>query len=600
MSTSRTSVTSGSSLRPRAPRLISGLSDTDEDVPQHSSSRSSAGQLSQPRYQSPTRSKQHITSNPAPRLKSNTTPSSPAKANGISSLWGTSWNAIQSAASDFLGEQEQGPTRRRSGHRSSKSASGNFHVRPNSGTWGPKESPSRYIAAGTQEERESMVRAQKRMMLLSGAAASYPDALGKHKRRTSDDGVSASAPPGAQEDRDALVYLHHVKPDDTLAGITIKYSCQANMLRRANRLWPNDAVQVRKILTLPVDACGVKGRLISENEADLIMDPERDESDMPTPKSNGMDPHHHRTESTASDLSQQAMSSSTASLADQEQPWTHDSWVMFPNATQPTEIARLPRRTLGYFPSARRKSLTYSDLETPNSSLDIARSSYTDLLGSSVGSAQSPSRQDAPQRPRRSRRPSSATNGYFPSYLAGPGGVGTMAKNVKSPGPAQDSLNRLFASRLPNVAPPPNQPSLFMPDLPLYEDDPSSGACSPYPHGTGSGLLTPTGQALNLEHMGAAVEGWIRKMASKAQKGLDGHPDGTLGMQGTAAPKGIGGPSGIGDLIEMADSFEIGHDDGEDDAERGRRALAVPVGEGSGASFSTGTARSRGKSGKAD
>lgn len=523
----------------------------------------------------------------------------------LGSIWGSSWHAIQGMASDFLGEQSQEPLHGKGHRKNTKSASGRLYVKPRSESWGPKQTatatPASYIASGSSEEREALVRAQKRKAMLSGAAASYTDASGKYKRRTSEDGVSCSAPPGAQEDRDALIYLHHVKPNDTLAGITIKYSCQANILRRANRMWPNDTIQVRKVLALPVDACGIKGRPISENEADLIMDPTRDESDMPTPRPNGVH-SHHRTESSTSNLSEHALSSTATSTTDSDPPWTHDSWVMFPGSTMPTEIARLPRRALGYFPPARRKSQSFSDIDTPSTSLDISRASYFDAFNSSGGPSQSPMKQDAPQRPRRTRRLSNATNGYFPSYLAGPGGVGTMAKNVRSPGPAQDGLNRLFAAKLPNVAPPANQQNLYMPDVPLYQDNPS-GTSSPYPHGTGSGFLTPNGQGLNLEQMGAAVEGWIKKLATKAQKGLDishhegGSGGGAVGASGASrAPAGLGGPSGIGDLIEMADTFDLG----SDEEDRGRREVVLPSSaEGSGARFALGTARSRGKSGHA-
>ena len=494
MSTSRISSQPSNSLRPRAPRLISGLSDTDEDAIVSASPPQSPTHIRHRPTSHPSQAARNTSASSQNRLpRPGTKPNAPT----FASLWGSSWNAIQGIANDFLGEQapeEHDPH----GRRQSKP----LFIKPRTDSWGPKQAPAAttasYIATGSSAEREALVRAQKRKAMLSGAIATYPDASGKFKRRTSDEGVSNSAPPGANDNRDALVYLHHVAPEDTLAGITIRYSCQANVLRRANRMWPNDTVQVRKVLVLPVDACGVKGRPISSDQADLLIDPDKDESDLPTPKPNGVS-LHRRTGS---------VTSNTSHASESDPPWTHDSWVVFPTSAAPTEIVRLSRRALGYFPPARRKSQSYSDLDTPNGSLDISRSGYFDSLSATASASQSPLRQDAPQRPRRPRRTSNATNGYFPSYLAGPGGVGTMAKNVKAPGPAQDGLNRLFASKLPNVAPPPNQQNLYMPDVPRYEDYPS-GASSPYPHGNGSGINTPTGQGLNLEHMGAAVEGWI-------------------------------------------------------------------------------------------
>lgn len=274
MSTSRTSTTSSSStLRPRAPRLISGLSDLDQDESPLSSSRaqsssrsnsharSKSNELDQQSFKSGNdlrRQRSDITSNPRsePNLQKY------ANANGASfaKLWGTSWSAIQGIANDFLGEQGADQVVRTRQRKNSTTNHGKIYTKPVASSWGPTNvtytSPTS-IATGSAQEREALVRAQKRKDLLSGAAASYPDSLGKFKRRTSDE-FSSSAPPGANEDRDALVYLHNVKPQDTLAGITIRYGCQANVLRKANRMWPNDNVQIKKVLTLPVDACTVK------------------------------------------------------------------------------------------------------------------------------------------------------------------------------------------------------------------------------------------------------------------------------------------------------------------------------------------------------
>ncbi|KAF4552862.1 LysM domain-containing protein 7 [Elsinoe fawcettii] len=617
MSTSRTSSTPSTSLRPRASRLISGLSDTGDTNTSSSRPGSKPSSRSPPvsRNASPFKSGQSSRANSALGYRRNDITSAPRAdstsrqtSNGtggnttFASLWGTSWSAIQGIANDLMGEQGQSqqPHRRKN---SKPVPPGKLIVRPAQSSWGPPapsmSSPSSYIATGSREEREALVRAQKRRDMLSGAASSYPDSSGKFKRRTSDEGISASAPPGANEDRDALVYLHHVKTEDTLAGITIRYGCNANVLRKANRMWPNDNVQVRKVLTLPVDACTCKGRPISEHEADLMFEPEnteKDTSDLPTPRANGIQTHR-RTDSNTSNISERPPPSVRSSNADTDPPWTHDSWVMLPSSTKPTEIARLPRRTLGYFPPARRKSQSYSDLDTPSTSLDLNRQNYFDNPSPNAVASLSPLRSDPPQRPRRPRRTSNASNGYFPSYLTGPGGVGTMGKDVRSPGPAQDPLNKMFAAKLPNVAPPPNQQSLYLPDIPVYSDDPSRSS-SPYPNGSrvGSGTLTPSA-AQGLENVGAAVEGWIRKMANRAQTAIDQN-EGTGSSKRGVPP--IGGRSGIGDLIEMADSFEIGGDEGDerDEEERGRRNEDV-VAEGSGRFVGEGV-RARGKSSKAD
>ena len=137
-----------------------------------------------------------------------------------------------------------------------------------------------------------------------------------------------------------------------------------------------------------------------------------------------------------------------------------------------------------------------------------------------------------------------------------------MGKNVKSPGPGQDQLNKLFASHLPNVAPPPNQQSLYMPDIPLYSDDPSA-----------TPVFAAQSPSMGLDNVGGAIENWARKMATKARTALD-QPEQTR----SAARASVGVPGkgrdGVGDLIEMADHFELGggeEDEDEQDEDRGRQ-----------------------------
>lgn len=422
----------------------------------------------------------------------------------------------------------------------------------------------------------------KRRDLLVASPEQHADSLGRFKRRTSDAHSRGytSAPPTEHDNRDALVYVHHVQSNDTIAGITIKYNCKDAVLRRTNRMWPNDRVQIRKIILLPVDACGVKGRRLENGEEIHLLSPASDsQSNNPFPTSSApdslaMDPVSELGPTGAHTLAPTGRSrggststngdrplSSTTSSIDHDPQWVHDSWVLFPNAKEPTEIARLSRRNLAYFPPARRKSQSYSDLDTPSTSIDLVRTPTLDFA------AVSPLRQDRAQRPRRGRKLSNATNGYFPSYLSGPGGVGTMGKNIKSPGPGQDGLNKLFASHLPNVAPPSNQQSLYLPDLPLYTDTP--GAATPL---TASGTQSPSG--LGLDNVGGALESWARKMATKARTALDVPEQKSTTARMSAGVAGRGG-SGIGDLIEMADQFEIGDHEEDEEEDRGRQGSAM-------------------------
>lgn len=628
--TSSTPATASSSLRPRTRRLISGLSDADDTYLTPSARQPSplpssydsrpvspipAGHLSRPHsrhVRPPAHTRGSIGRVAGDRLK---TGSSQSSSTSLADLWGNSWTAIQGIASDLLGNdvaasntKDSRQPRTRKPPRSIQEPGVSSSAQPSQ--WGPAVPTSHIttqdIGAGTRDEQVAAFRAQKRQDMLTRQESSYADTLGRFKRRLSDDRTSASAPPGEDEERDALVYVHHVGKDDTVAGITIKYNCSANTLRKANRMWPNDTVQSKKIVVLPVDGCSVKGKPVSGpehvdwlgSEIEALSAGQAEE----VPSLNSCPPtsldgqNRNRANSVSTTTSNKVSSVGTPNH-DHEPPWRHDSWVLFPGSTKPIEIARLSRRALGYFPPARRKSNGHSDFDSTSSSLDLARPAVNDpasLL------AQSPRRLTHSKSSSHGRRLSNADNGYFPSYLAGPGGVGTMNRNVRVPGPAQDGLNKMFAKHLPDVAPPRHQQLLMAPEMPLFTTDPTPSSSA-----FGSGATTPNfGKPLNLENVGGQIESWMRRMATKATQSTD---------RQHAARASVGAPGrgagGIGDLIEMTDEFEIGDDEQDegDDGPRGRQASVVYAGPGAGPaslsrSYGDQTARERaaGKRGKGD
>ncbi|KAF2734597.1 hypothetical protein EJ04DRAFT_512441 [Polyplosphaeria fusca] len=554
------------SLRARTRRLIS----VDDELDPISGSESGASPRGS-RTASPTPgsdpSHPNVTSNPTSFIRSTSahTPknlTSPSAA--LSGLWGSSWSAIQGLATNVLGNETPAhdtTTRRR------KPLSGT-HRRTSSSSvpkkWGPSSS-SAQIGTGPQEERENLVRAMKRRDMLTAGEHLVADSVGRIKRRTSDERLSASAPPSESDDRDALVYIHHVRPQDTLAGITIKFNCQAAILRKANRMWPNDTVQTKDTIVLPVDACGVKGKPVpgpEEQHEDLLLGDWGNSATTTTGKPNPQPPPNGWDGSTEGQID-----ASAQSHAEPEHPWKHNSWVLLPNDSKPTEIGRMPRRALGFFPPARRKSLAFSEASTPRPSFDQPRSSISS--NPITSHTKSPSQASSSMRPRAGtgRSSFSSTQGRHRSLsnqfnLLGPGGVGTMGKNVRSPGPAQDGLNKLFASHLPDVRPPPGQ-EYFTPWAPSLLDA-DTGTTT---HHGGSGALTPLGGGeIDLQKVGGAIEGWMRKMGTNVSKMLT--EPGTPGQGKRSAVPVLGAVGGdLGDLIELRDdAFEIG--DGED--ERGR------------------------------
>ncbi|KAJ4987891.1 LysM domain-containing protein [Stagonosporopsis vannaccii] len=556
---------STSTLRPRTRRLISVEDDiyaTDDS--EGFSSRAGS------RIASRTASPANVTSAPSAFFKSAGIQASKATrdtSSTLSGLFGNSWSAVQGLAANVLGNDtassSSAATRRRAPthtRRTSTSA-------PPPKQWGPAGAGS-HVGAGTQEEREAMVRAMKRRDLLNATEHLQPDSIGRMKRRNSDDRTSASAPPGENDHGDALIYVHHVKKQDTLAGVCIKYNCEQAVLRKANRMWPNDTILSKKTIVLPVDACGVKGRPVQGPDVlpdeDLLLG-EYGNASTKKPETEGL-PNGWTTPKQKSTDTSSVVSSNAAS----EQPWTHDSWVLLPNDKQPTQIARMPRRALGFFPPARRKSVAYSDVaSTPRASVDLPRSSTSTNPNTHTTSPSQPTRPRASSNlssfSAHSRKRSTSGQQQPPKpWLSGPGGVGTLGRNVRSPGPAQDGLNKMFAAHLPNVAPPPGQ-EYFTPWAPSLLD--ADGTRS-----AGSGIVTPSGGDINFQEIGGAIEGWMRKVGSQAQK-LLAEP-GTPGGRQKVVP-GVGATGrGLGDLIELQDdAFEIG--DGEEDRGRPREGLVV-------------------------
>lgn len=384
----------------------------------------------------------------------------------------------------------------------------------------------------------------------------YPDTIGNFKRRTSDDAsFSGTLGMSAEQEGDALVYLHRVQPSDTMIGVALKYNCQAPVIRKANRMWPNDPIQLRKTIVLPVDACGIKGRPCSgptvREEVDLLGDEtetlsmhESASSVSSTSAPNGWN------RSSPQQNTQSPDHPSSISSSAEEPPWKHDSWVMLPGFPAPTEIARLPRRDLGFFPRARRKSNAYSDIGTPKTSFDFSRTASSP--------ASTPKAVPSPRPSFNSKRPSFTSRGRsnsqsLASLLQGPGGVGTLDRTTRIPGPAQDSLNRILGPHLPNVEPPAYQ-TVYTPWLTPSEDalDDLISFNNYRQKGVGGG-----GSAgMEWQDVGGAIEKWIRKTARKAATALEASSNNGKGSD--VAMQAMSAGSGVGDLIELVDSLEIG------------------------------------------
>ncbi|KAI9651190.1 hypothetical protein NHQ30_001227 [Ciborinia camelliae] len=573
---SDSSAATSSTIRPRNRRLIS----TEQELISTTSRRSSPGGSSRGLSPIPSR-------HPSRRIDDNDDQSTGSalaesavgrgdqkigqgNAGAWGSGWSNSWSTLQGLASSVLGDlgelvtdEGEGSARktasldRPKARRKDSSVKKLFEL-PH-GAWGPAEQKKMNeadIGSGSQSGRDAALRTQKMTRVLENHSDlnGSIDTNGNYKRRTSMDENAT----GIQEDEvDALVYVHHVQKEDTLAGVILRYNCQPMVFRKANRFWPNDSIQTRQVVLLPVDACAVKGRPCDPSQdlnqgIDLLA---------PTPSlEDAPEVWPPRSE--------------TPMERPEENPWEHVRWVLLdssPNA-KPVEVARMPRRTLGYFPPRRRKSQnTNSITSTPRGSFDLSRMSQT-----TSGSSGEPVRSPGSTTPRRTSnlgpRPSQPTSGsYFPpagavhrprresvgeaadrlGWLRGPGGVGTLGKGVATPGPGQDPLNTWARKHIPGIAIDSLPSSSILESEAVtfgFRDELASiaeGSYSPARNGS----ITPSnlgGSGIGLENAAAAIEGWVRRLAVKA-------PGTPLNGGGTSM-------DGSGDLIELLDG--AGSDDG--------------------------------------
>lgn len=519
----------------------------------------------------------------------NSRSTSPAASGG---MWNTGWmsSAFQQVATSVLGSMAPGEEASSNGYGGAK---GNVRRRAGSGAtkkatldqWGVEPGvedklQEREIGMGSTKEREAAVRAKKTQRILEGRDddSKILDTNGNYKRRTSTDD---QRPSSAQDEGDALVYIHHVQKQDTFAGVVLRYNCPKEVFKKANGLWSEGGLPFRKTVVLPVDACAIKGRPCDPPEIDspyqgvdlLAPTPGVEESPFtagdtwpPTSAPSGM---------------------SAERPEDDENPWTHVRWVLIDSSpnSKPVEIGRMSRKTLGYFPPRRRKSLhTRSTVSTPRGSLDLNRLSLLSQSSNdpSQSSASTPSRRTSNLGPRPSQ-PLSSIGSYFPTsqptvrshrrresvgeaanrlgWMQGPGGVGTLGKNVRRPGPSNDGLNSWAKKHIPGLA---------IDDLPStslmgaesaqfgFSDELAAIAEGPI-HGTASGATTPGN--MGLENAAAAVEGFFRKLVVK----------------GPGTPRL--GPRRESDLIELLDG--AGSDDGRGfEISPGRVRSSTPLGSG--------------------
>lgn len=562
-----TSTTSTSAVRSRPRRLVSFMDDEDDTTPNKASnyayndtqpstvglsstlstldigSTRSRGATPSPlssRGASPLPMKHPSrVTEPSLRNRNETTSlgwngsSKASSSRGTGDFLDSPWSSLQNLASSVLGSDIGRNSANNSAktHTRRKPSRSDVYIRsiPRSSpsAWGPSAPNTPEIGTGTKEERQALVQAKKREALLLADCDPVMSSNPRHKRRDSGDYFDHQAIDPEQEE-EALAYIHPVAATDSITGVTIKYGCQAAIFRKANGFWPNDNIQSRKTVLLPVDACTVKGRPIrpTENIDLLSNDAEYPSDDTIAPAT--IAPNQSTTDGNPPDSSD----------TDRNQIWKHESWVQIDGFPAPIEIGRVSRRSLGFFPRTRRKSVSYTD-STPfsNSSPDLTRTpspAGSPQPGPSQGILPRIRTTKAQPRPKGAPPVRSHRRQRSSIHLSGTG-VGSLDRSTTAPGPAMDGLSKFFSQHMSYLAPP---------APPENQRRSSFGSES-----------TVTSNASGLENIGGALEGWVRKVAARTKAGINDLQQ-TSPNQRPADRGRTGGLWGVGDLIEMDDTSE--------------------------------------------
>lgn len=472
-----------------------------------------------------------------------------------------SWSSVQGFASSLLsGVSGQDPQHRStSRNRQPWAARRSPSSEPRGGapssrapsTWGPaqfiQDSKLEDVGAGSLAERESALKAAKTASVLEShdGVNGGLDVTGKHKRRNSSENAQGSQDNTQSET--CHVYVHQVQSSDTYAGLILRYRCREDVFKRANGLWSRDSVQTRKWLLLPVDACEVRGRPCDEvpqgTGAGKVGAPQQPS------RANEIAPQSKSQKSSSIDLAGEE-TNDVDQPSESDRPWEHVRWVVIDSFPEPVEVGRAERRAMGYFPPRRRKSLRSASFgSAPRLSSDLSTAAPT-----YDGQPKSRRESSLSNEPRHLGTPSSSRSRVgsdaadaFPAWMRQPGGVGTMGRNVRAPGPENDYFNSWAKKHLPglNVE---GLPSMSMMGTETarfgFGSEPPSIAESPYEEGRSAASNSRQGN--NLDRAAATVETWLRGAFAK-------RPSTPL-LGGRPRPPGGSASHNEGDLIELTDA----------------------------------------------
>ncbi|KAH8995760.1 hypothetical protein EDB92DRAFT_1794506 [Lactarius akahatsu] len=96
-------------------------------------------------------------------------------------------------------------------------------------------------------------------------------------------------PPADRAGSHRTVLVHEVSPNDSLAGVALKYGISVTELRRANQLWASDSIHLRHVLYIPLD----KARHASLETVASLLAQRDDSKEEETARPPAASPHSH-------------------------------------------------------------------------------------------------------------------------------------------------------------------------------------------------------------------------------------------------------------------------------------------------------------------
>ncbi|EGO59069.1 hypothetical protein NEUTE1DRAFT_60095 [Neurospora tetrasperma FGSC 2508] len=466
--------------------------------------------------------------------------SSPRGGRGLlDGSWASTWASVQEFTTSLLTGGESYHTG------SERLATQTAGKQKSSSSWGPEppnESRPRLedVGSGSLTEREGRLRALRTASVLESheGVNGGLDVSRRFKKRNSDEDLREASQ--SQEAAEHLVYIHHVQPTDTYAGIVLRYKCREDAFRKANGLWSRDNIQIRKWLAIPVDACEIKGRpcegpSFSGAQVDCLARTPEGTDPFGRDNSNNREFFGPSTNDQGRD--------DKLPTNDDERPWTHVRWVSLDSFPNPVEVARVERKVLGYFPPRRRKSInTTSTMTSPRTSMDVPGTTLSGETG-----PMSPGSISSRRTSLMGSRPSLVGDDARPAWMRRPGGVGSL-RNVRAPGPEKDYFNTWTNKHLPglNIDSLPSMAVLGAETARLgfhgAEEHPTIVE-SPFEDGGDASRLNGQGST-GLDKAAAAVENWLRGAFVKRP----------LGTPSLGVPKRSPLGAEEGDLIELTDT----------------------------------------------